>query len=58
MVLLIALGALALAGFTFYVNNQQHNDFRHEIDELRKELRSHKADLQAKLNVNIGGRKK
>ena len=54
MTFLIALGALALAGFTFYINNQQHKDFRHEIDELRHDLNKHKAALNLKANLNFG----
>ena len=58
MTFLIAVGALALAGFVFYINNKQHEDHRNEVDELRRELRNHKADIQAKVNLNFGGKKK
>ena len=57
MAIVLALGALALSGFTFYLFNQHRTDNDNRFDKLERELRNHKADLQAKVNLNFGKNK-
>ena len=57
MAILIALGALGVSGFTFYLFNQYKTYTEHRVDQLEKELRTHKADIQAKVNLNFGKNK-
>ena len=57
MATVLALGALALSGFNFYLSNKTNQKVDYLEQELRyykKELREHKADIQAKVNLNFG----
>ena len=57
MAILISLGALGLAGFVFYIQNRQREDFNNRIDQIEKDVRAKHNQIDAKLRFNFGKKK-